>query len=1323
MSGSGADRGFDYQADAFAYIAAHALAEQPLGWFDDLRDVPVAIQMETGGPGDDIRVDLVCGIAVEIQVKHGLTKPQEFWEAMRSLGQGLVADERLRGVLFVDDTASGTIKNDLRNDVTRVGQGVTGNLKGITQEVISYLDEHNISASQVFPRFRVVVVNLTEGSHGVAAATALLANVVQSGAQALNAWTLLGKEGHRLIKNRGRRDVRSLVQVLARHVELSDKCTNRQVVTERYRQWLLKSNDSFLVPTLNVSLPIAEAWSQLRFLEDEVRDIGPSQDALARQIAAYHEWARFAETRHYTSSAIAAEDAILSSKHAVIIGGPGSGKSTLQRRLTHWAAENGKTTVHVLLKPVSQLIARGYTFEQAMCEVATDGADIADQDASSILASADFLLADGLDECDPGRQNVAGKLLSWTNGHPNCHVCVTTRPVGHEPGLLPGFRHAELLPLDETTVPEYARKLFEATIHDPASAAHRWKGFVEEVGQRRGGNKVATIAARNPLLLTFLVRLFLNDVPSTGHRAGLFQQILTLVQKTPPTSRLSQEKPREDFALSTIEAIGWALIASPGQSASEVAFFAVRDLENSYGIPAGQLRDGVEGAIEFWEDRRLLERLTAGHLDALTFVHLSLGEYAAGRYIARMDDRTFSEWLYRSRRQPQWREPIVFAAGHSDVERIVRSLLHLDNVSDPTSTEAILAAAALTEAESATDELTTAVVRQLSARLESDIPLVATEAAQGLLSLARLAPELIGGIAKPLLQHEQRWTRQSAVALALAAGGDFISLEQTVSWLDSFQLVGSRHPLGMMSIEPREAYELQATALLLAIGKVLDEMESDDANPYLERLLAARHISFSMMKDVLQLLKRRNCSELLAAVNASLSFRIPCDYQAILERSRKTDAAVLEALLAATGHRREAAAVNEDLRPIGVASVYGAMGIHEVEWTDWELLGRRIDPDVVVEVMRGVIAALDLDPSVVALEANVLLDRLEAAQDYQFDILPQVPADPHWELADCASLDLSKVARGLCHPSAAVRYVAAHLLVPCDLTDNERLIILEILNSGHAAALEIVGKVAGAIWEDGAARVLLDRLNRSLDAGCEYLYEPLVKLGESGELDEVRDAVLAGCYADSPSVATGAAKAIEKLPESMRAAMASQLHSALEHWTERGSWCEKCDIAVHDGSCPNCHVLPPNPRPHFVRQLARLGEVSIDELLALCEDNWHNVREAAIETLAEAAQEDEMIMIRLLEEIGDDSAPLALLDALLELPPDAIRPVATEALNLAESSVARVRARLMSSLTEGWVDDDTANDRAHEALNDPDPTVRDAATRTLRSLDTKRREH
>lgn len=96
MSGSGADGGFDYQAEAFAAIAAYGLAEQPLDWFDDACDHPVAISSETSGPGDDLRIETSNGAILEIQVKSRLRKDRRFWDSMKRLLSGLHDQPTLR---------------------------------------------------------------------------------------------------------------------------------------------------------------------------------------------------------------------------------------------------------------------------------------------------------------------------------------------------------------------------------------------------------------------------------------------------------------------------------------------------------------------------------------------------------------------------------------------------------------------------------------------------------------------------------------------------------------------------------------------------------------------------------------------------------------------------------------------------------------------------------------------------------------------------------------------------------------------------------------------------------------------------------------------------------------------------------------------------------------------------------------------------------------------------------------------------------------------------------------------------------------------------
>jgi len=1325
MNGSGGDTGYDFQANAFAFVAAHALAEQPLGWFDDLTDTPVAIEMETGGPGDDLKVDLSCGTAVEVQVKYGLRQGRKFREAMLRLGHGLKDSPELRGVLFVDSTTSGPIRDQLSKDIIRVGEGRSDYLKPITEDIVSLLAEHGIPVGEICKRLRIVCVNLTAGSNRVLA-TALLTNIVKTPDQAHTAWRILGKEGHRLTTTRGRRDGASLTKLLGRYVELSSKSSNEEVTAEYYRKWVAKANETFWVPGLSIHLPISEAWNRLHLSKHTSRHEELSEAPLAEQVAAYHEWERLADEREYTSS-IAAEDVVHSFRQTAIVGGPGAGKSTMLRRLAHWAAQEGNIVFRVPLRIVARMVEGRQTFEQAVCQVAAGSSGIDERTAGRLLSRADYLLADGLDECDLQRETIADLLTSWAKGHADCHVCVTTRPVGHHPELLRGFKHAELPPLNRTAVRQHADRLFEAAIDDPTKAADLSKKFHHEVLDEQVPKKVATIAARNPLLLTFLISLFIEGVVLTGKRADLFERIFGLIRDTGQIGRVHATQVRQALAMQVIGIIGWILIDYPGQTMDDIVRAAVSDLTAGIRKPDWQLEDEVRQAIRFWEERGLLKRLTVEHLDTLTFVHLSLGEYAAGCYIGDMSDDRLQDWLDNSRREDKWREPILLAAGSSAVDCIVKTLLELDNAEDPTSTEAALAAAAVIEAAEPDDELIAEVVEHLQARIESDIPLVAVEAAQGLIPLANLSPELIGPIAKPLTDHDQPWTRLGAVAVALTAGPEYMSLDEVTHWLDSFQCV-RRIFFGEASkaepMMPGEAYDLQAAALPLAMEKLLVEMGTADAEQYIEQFLSNQSISWGiswgMFNNALHLLERYGCSDLAAKLSAPYFPDMGHDFASTLARSREAEASFLKMLLAATGCERQRASGGPKLTAMNVAFVFTAMHLWEVGMRHVLVLAKGILTDETVEVIRGVIAALDLDTTSLAQETNELLAQVEQGDEDFFDAVPRVPTEPDWTNAVDASLDTDKIVRALSHPSRAIAFTAAELLAAGVQNEDTPSMILDALSRGRSFTLDFIGIIAEAVWGKQAASILLDRLDISLGSGCEYLYEHIARLAGPDNWERVGHAILEGCFADSPEIAAGAATAISELPEGTRTAMLPKLRGALDHWTQRGSWCEDCNIPVHDGSCPDCHVVPPNPRPHLVRELARLGQMSVNELLALCDDSWREVGESAVEALAHAADNDRRVMVSLLEKIASGEASLRLFNALIPLDDEVIRPVTTELLELSQSPVPRVRARLLSSLTGGWVDTETAVRVNREALSDESPAVRSAATRTLRLLYTSR---
>jgi hypothetical protein len=168
------------------------------------------------------------------------------------------------------------------------------------------------------------------------------------------------------------------------------------------------------------------------------------------------------------------------------------------------------------------------------------------------------------------------------------------------------------------------------------------------------------------------------------------------------------------------------------------------------------------------------------------------------------------------------------ACGAGAANRVVPLLLELDEPVDPVSTEAVLAAFAVAESEQINKQIVEQDITRLRERLTSMIPLVAIEAGEGLRQIAPFAPEVVDAITADLFDHEQEWTRLSAITSRFAAGKEYVTLEQTQRWLNDLRFV-RRVYFKRASAEsrtpalPDQAYDLQEYSLLCAIEKIFAE--------------------------------------------------------------------------------------------------------------------------------------------------------------------------------------------------------------------------------------------------------------------------------------------------------------------------------------------------------------------------------------------------------------------------------------------------------------------------------------------------------------------
>lgn len=215
--GSGGAGGYRFQALASAYVSVHALAAHPLNWVGVGDAVPVAFSAETGGPGDDLRVEFGGGTALELQAKRGLRSGTRLWETLRSLARGLHENPSLRCVLLVDADASRPVRGHLKRDLERLAQGRTDRSRPITAQFLDLLKGEGIAAEpSLLGRLSVVVADMGDASADEGAALALLARATE-GPRFLDAWVALKDDGLRLAEMGGRRDLAALRGLLERH--------------------------------------------------------------------------------------------------------------------------------------------------------------------------------------------------------------------------------------------------------------------------------------------------------------------------------------------------------------------------------------------------------------------------------------------------------------------------------------------------------------------------------------------------------------------------------------------------------------------------------------------------------------------------------------------------------------------------------------------------------------------------------------------------------------------------------------------------------------------------------------------------------------------------------------------------------------------------------------------------------------------------------------------------------------------------------------------------------------------------------------------------
>lgn len=423
------------------------------------------------------------------------------------------------------------------------------------------------------------------------------------------------------------------------------------------------------------------------------------------------------------------EEALREKTRVVVLGDPGSGKSTMLKYLALRLAKDKDAPLPILLplnayaKALQQKEINLQAYLSEYFAARAEGvASLAPLFKEAIEHGKAVILLDGLDEVQSHRASLVQKVEAFSHDviARGNRVLVTSRIVGYRDASLSAQAWSLYTLLDFTpeAIHTFANKwclAFEkSTLGDTPEAEKAAKAETESLLEALRTNPGVERLASNPLLLTILALIKRQGVELPKSRIKLYDRYLeTLIEAWNRASALDKSAGRESLDYeSTLEVLGpLALrIREENPTAGLVSARQLQDWLAEYytgeqwGLKQGPAR---EKAREFLENVRKYSNLLVERGEGqFGFIHLTFEEALAayGLVSAGQIDRskTFAT-IQEHLTDPAWRETILLSVGVAGLinrqplaaGEIARSILGMTCAEEHTGYNILLAGACL----------------------------------------------------------------------------------------------------------------------------------------------------------------------------------------------------------------------------------------------------------------------------------------------------------------------------------------------------------------------------------------------------------------------------------------------------------------------------------------------------------------------------------------------------------------------------------------------------------------------------------------------------
>ena len=1285
----------NFQAAVTAIAFVHMARGRQLGWLEGLvDDVPVAVDAETDGAGDDIRLLLGQGKTVEVQVKKGLRATTELWDAMLKLAAGVTGGSIDFGLLIVSPTSSGTITRDLARDVARIGEGRSDGLSAIAVKLVGKLRAKGIDPKAACARLRIQTVHaLAADQASATAAKAEFAHLLDDETQIAAAWNTLTAEAMRLIERRGRRDLAGLLAALnASGIRITAASAAPLALLGRLTRWTGAANATYTIVGVDRPLSVEDAWIDLTAIVRE--DSGAEEKgSLEEALRKYQDWESRGGGRDVQS--VDPETLGRFVTETVLVAGPGMGKTTLLKRIARRYSGDGIPVLKVRLSAVATRMRSGDTFEEAMFSLGLDGSGISPAETRAAGFRNWTLLCDGLDECGAMQEQVADGVMRFAAGHPGSRIIVTTRPIGYRAAHFGDWRHYDLPALSYSDAYASAARLLDVVIAGgPTEGESAW-----DISRRELFNTpAAKIVGRTPLMLSLAVAVMARGRSLPESRERLYEVIFELIDDA-PNARIPEPPAPASVLRGFLNVLGWTLTERPLDTIDDTLERGAAWLTEQLGTRPLAAAAAAETYLEYWEHVGMVERVGHAGREVLSFIHKSFGEFAAARHLRALTPSDITAAIARILNEAAWAEVLRFAGLLGLAEEVATGLSGAADARQIAFAVELIADGKPPPQAATRSVILTAAVgivagdRRGSALLV-EAPLVRASSAHPGEAAPLLAAHLDSG---------QPWTRLVAWACAVTAGPAHYALDDLIDALP--EVVRAIEPSikqglgGGLMLGGGADRDIGEAFVLAAFEEILDRASTDVADDLARTVLDAEQLGSSdFVQRANRLLKAKGRSYVVGSsysIDTSL-FDVPDGYHEAFSAMWE---AVFEALELPPPSEAEVAQATPPL--LYLSAFIEASAMHRVVAGDTWGWSRPFDPGALRETLLAFVHVIGVDREKLREEAIQARAYLATEKARRFSSLYELtssvdPPPAAWSRVRELEVDPALIEAAIRHPSQWVKWVAANLLEELLPKHDLTLAVERLLETGRGYTLWAAAGLAVELVPEEAARLVLARLAKPLVPGCGHLFDLLAQMDAPASPDlasVIRDGLLADVR-----TAIAAAELAIKFEVSASATFATTLERAYAHWL------------VNEEPYPEKGgAIPDSPRATILAALGRISCPAYADIKRLLSDPRSDVTKYANEALAERMRLPDGERSRLIADVNAGEMSAHALHRLLRegIPLDAAERAAAE--GLLDSPSVSVRFNAMALLDERYMDRDRIRVRAETLSRDHDERISDRA--------------